>query len=59
MGYDYEIGQQAHLLEKNPLDTFSQLLVTQLVRGHEHLINRNNLRHGWATVVKSGQQQKF
>ena len=28
MGYDYEIGQQVHLLVKNPLDTFCQLLVT-------------------------------
>ena len=28
MGYDYEIGQQVHHLEKNPLDTSCQLLVT-------------------------------
>ena len=28
MGYDYEIGQQVHLLVKNPLDTSCQLLVT-------------------------------
>ena len=28
MGYDYEIGHQVHLLEKNTLDTSCQLLVT-------------------------------
>ena len=28
MGYDYESGQQVHLLVKNPLDTSCQLLVT-------------------------------
>ena len=28
MGYDYEIGQQVHLLEKNPLGNSCQLLVT-------------------------------
>ena len=28
VGYDHEIGQQVHLLEKNPLDTFRQVLVT-------------------------------
>ena len=59
MGYDYEIGQQVHLLVKNPLDTSCQLPVTQLLRGHELLINRNNSSHGWAKVVKSGQLQKL
>ena len=28
MGYDYEIGQQVYLLEKNPFGTSCQLLVT-------------------------------
>ena len=28
MGYDYEVEQQVHLLEKNPLVTSCQLLVT-------------------------------
>ena len=55
MGYDCEIGQQVHLLVKNPLDTSCQFLVTQLLRGHELLINCNNSSHGWATVVKYGQ----
>ena len=59
MGYDYETGQQVHLLTKNPLDTSCQLLVTQLLCGHELLINRNNSSHGWATVVKSGQLQRL
>ena len=27
MGYDYEIRQQVHLLEKNSLDTSCQVLV--------------------------------
>ena len=27
MGYDYDIGQQVYLLEKNPLGTSCQLLV--------------------------------
>ena len=59
MGYDYESGQQVHLLVKNPLDTSCQLLVTWLFRGHELLKNRNNSSYGWATVVKSGQLQKL
>ena len=28
MGYDYEIEQQVHLLEKNPLGTPCQLMLT-------------------------------
>ena len=59
MGYDYEIGQLVHLLVKNQLDTSCQLLVTQLLRGHKLLINRNNSTHGWAQVVKSGQLKKL
>ena len=59
MRYDCETGQQVHLLVKNPLDTSCQLLVTQLLRAHELLINRNNSSHGWAKVVKSGQLQKL
>ena len=59
MGYDYEIGQQIQLLEKNPLGTSRQLLVTQLLRGHVLLINRSNWSHGWATVIKFGQILKL
>ena len=59
MRYDCETGKQVHLLVKNPLDTSCQLLVTQLLRAHELLINRNNSSHGWAKVVKSGQLQKL
>ena len=30
MGCDYEIEQQVHLVEKNPLDTSCQILITRM-----------------------------
>ena len=59
MGYDFEIGQQLQFLEKSSLGTSCQLLVTQLLRRHALLINRNNSSHGWATIIKFGQLQKL
>ena len=42
MGYDQEIEQQVHLLEKNPLGTSSQMLLKQLLNGRLLLIDCNN-----------------
>ena len=59
MCYDYETEQQVHLLEENSLGTSCQMLVTQLLRSHVLLINRNKSSHGWATVIRSEQLQKL
>lgn len=48
------IWQQVQLLEKNPLYTPSQLLVTLLLSGHVILKNLHISKNGEATVIKFG-----